>query len=411
MKKFRTVFVFEYTNYVKSKAFLIVTAVFIALIAIAGSLPAFAGLFGGDDGGEAVTTTELGAAAIRDPAGVYTDGVLLAFFPDYAWERADDLSGVEARIADGTLDFAVSISGLDFTLYERSSGFDTSAARVSDMVQTVYRENALIGFGLSEADIAAILGAQPVGSTIVVGKDYSQSFILAYALLFLLYITMVIYGQYILTSVIVEKSSKAMELLVTSAKPTELMFGKVFGTGCAGLTQFGVIILAAVLSLKLNAAGWADFAPVVAAVISTSFSSGLFIYAVVFFMLGFFSFAFVYAALGSTVSRMEDANSVMTVPMFLFIGAFLVAMTGLMSPGATYIKVFSYLPFFSPLVMFQRICMSEIPTWESLLVIALNVGYILGVGWVGAKIYRVGVMLYGNAPKLRAILKYVTVKS
>jgi ABC-2 type transport system permease protein len=114
-----------------------------------------------------------------------------------------------------------------------------------------------------------------------------------------------------------------------------------------------------------------------------------------------------YAAFGSTVTRMEEANSVAILPMFLFIAAFLVAMTGLPHPGALYVRVCSFVPFLSPLVMFMRICMTEVPLWESVLAIALNAAYVFGAGWAGAKVYRVGVMLYGNAPKLKDILRYV----
>jgi ABC-2 type transport system permease protein len=131
------------------------------------------------------------------------------------------------------------------------------------------------------------------------------------------------------------------------------------------------------------------------------------IYAVVFFLLGFFSLAFIYAALGSTVSRMEDAGSVGMLPMLLVVATFLVSMAGLMTPGAVYVKICSFVPFLSPTVMFVRICMSEVPPLQIAAALAINAGCILGSGFISTKIYRVGVMLYGKPPKLRDIVRYV----
>jgi ABC-2 type transport system permease protein len=407
MRQFKTIFKFEYLNYVKSKSYIVMSCILIAIILIGGSIPAFKTLFDRFGSDAPDDAAELEAAAIYDAGGLYTDDVLRAYFPGYTWARLASPDGIEAEIGADVYAFAVEIDGLAYTAYEKSEGFSTASAPLFEMIRAVYQASALADAGLAEGEIGAILGAVPAGETVLVGKDFSQSFWLAYALLFMLYITIMLYGQYVLTSVVTEKSSKAMELLVTSAKPLQLMFGKVFGTGCAGLTQFGVLILCAVAALRLNLAGWTALSPMVSSVITASLSGGLFAYAIIFFLLGFFMFAFLYAAVGSTVTRMEEANSVVVLPMFLFIAAFLVAMTGLPQPGALYVRVCSFVPFLSPLVMFMRICMTEVPFWESALAIALNVAYVLATGWAGAKVYRVGVMLYGNAPKLKDILRYV----
>jgi ABC-2 type transport system permease protein len=215
------------------------------------------------------------------------------------------------------------------------------------------------------------------------------------------------YGQYTLISVVTEKSSKAMELLITSAKPLRLMFGKVFGTGCAGLTQFGAVLLCAAVSMAANMRGWEALSPEVAGVIGSTLSAGLLLYAVAFFLLGFFSYAFIYAAMGSTVSRIEDASAVATIPMILVVATFMVSLSGMMAPNAGYVRACSFVPFLSPMVMFVRVCMTETPLYEVLAALALNCAYVFCSGWVSAKIYRVGVMLYGNAPKPRDLIRYI----
>ena len=129
----------------------------------------------------------------------------------------------------------------------------------------------------------------------------------------------------------------------------------------------------------------------------------------VFFILGFLIYAFMFGAVGSTASKLEDINtSVMPITM-LFIIAFIVVMTSMSSGNVdnTLMKVASFIPFTSPMAMFTRICMSTVPLYEILISIAILIGSTIGVGYVAAKIYRVGVLLYGTTPKIGSIIKAV----
>ncbi|MDR0863038.1 MAG: ABC transporter permease, partial [Oscillospiraceae bacterium] len=350
------------------------------------------------------------SAIIIDTEGLYADELLAAYLPGYSWQHRDELGEAETEINAGEIDLALEIDGLTYRVYEKTS----SIASVNDnmsiipvMVQDVYRQNTLVAAGVDPEAAVAIMSSVAVGEYVTVGKDYLQGYILAYALVMLVYITTVLYGQQILTSVVTEKSSKAMELLITSAKPLNLMFGKVIGTGCAGLTQFGALMLTAAIVLGVNLQGWTEFSPLVGGIITSTFSAGLFVYAVVFFLLGFFAFAFLYAAMGSTVSRMEDASSTATLPMLLVMVTFFVSISALMAPEALYVRICSFVPFLSPLVMFVRMCMSEVPVYQTVIAIVANCFYVFGSGWVSAKIYRVGVMMYGKPPKFRDIIRYI----
>ena len=135
----------------------------------------------------------------------------------------------------------------------------------------------------------------------------------------------------------------------------------------------------------------------------------LFVYMLIFFFLGFLIYAFMFGAVGSTASKLEDINtSVMPITM-LFIIAFIVVMTSMSSGNVdnTLMKVASFIPFTSPMAMFTRICMSTVPLYEILISIAILIGSTIGVGYVAAKIYRVGVLLYGTTPKIGSIIKAV----
>ncbi|MDR1589130.1 MAG: ABC transporter permease [Oscillospiraceae bacterium] len=411
MKQLKTVFKFEYLGQIRSKSYIVMTVILLVVMAVGGSVPAISGLFKsifGDGGSK--EPAELKKAAIYDASGLYTGDVLSAFLPEYEWIALDTADGVAERIEGGEFESALAIDGLNYTVYEKQESIAAVAAEaevIEAMVRSVYQSEALAAEGMSPDRIASVLGASPVGEYVTVGKDYFQNYALAYALVILLYMSIMLYGQMVLTSVVTEKSSKAMELLVTSARPMSLMFGKVFGTGFAGLTQFGAYMLCAAAALGLNLRGWEMMSPVMAGIINSAFAAGILVYAVVFFLFGFFSFAFIYAGLGSTVSRMEDAGNVTVIPMILILAAYLLGISSIMTPYAIYVRICSYVPFLSPMIMFVRICMTDVPPYEIAAVIALNCAYVFGLGYISAKIYRVGVMMYGKAPKLRDIARYV----
>ena len=417
MHKFKTVFAFEYSNFIKSKSYLVVTILFTLLVVAAGSIPSILKLvdtvkesFAGDNasGADSASPDDLKTAYLIDPQGVYDDATLAAFLPPHVWTRVDSTSGAESAIENGDAELALFIDGLTYRLYMKGENLMSGGLPgVDGMVLTMYKTTALLSHGLTPAEIAAIEGAAPVSEIIPVGKDISQTFWLSYFILFLLYMTTLMYGQFVLTSVVTEKSSKAMELLVTSAKPMALMFGKVMGTGLAGLTQFGLMMLGAGLAIRLNLDGWLALSPMVGAIMNLSLSGGLFAYAVIFFLLGFFTYAFVFAGVGSTVSRMEEASAVSGVPIMLFIAAFAVSMGGMAAPTELWVRVCSYVPFLSSMVMFMRICVTDMPFWEILLGIIVNILYMLAAGYAAARIYRVGVLMYGKQPKLKEIVKYI----
>jgi len=416
MKKFLTVFKFEYTNYVRSKAFIVMTAILLLLVLIGGNYPAFKGAFDSIMGNNAELsenkpqqTADLKKAAYYAKDGGYDSELLSVYCGKYEWVEVSEseISLINDKIIDGDYEMAIAIDGLNYKLYQKGADMLTAVMYdFSGMIRSVYQDKQLAAEGLTQARIDEILG-YPTGETIIVGTDAGQNFWMGYVMLFLLYFTIILYGQYVSTSVITEKTSKAMELLLTSSKPMPLMFGKVIGTGLAGLTQFGAFAISAFAVLKLNAASWNEISPMIGGIVNSSLSSGIFLYAVVFFLLGFFTFSFLFAAVSSTVSRQEDAQSVIMIPMLLFIAAFMIAMMGMANAGASYVTVCSFVPFLSPMVMFMRICMDAATPAEIFISIALNLVYLLGVGYVGAKIYRVGVMLYGTKPKIGDLIRYI----
>ena len=215
-----------------------------------------------------------------------------------------------------------------------------------------------------------------------------------------------LYGQMVATNVATEKSSRAMEVLITSAKPVSMMFGKVLASCLAGLVQLTAVFGSALLFFSLNRSYW-EGNQIIASIFDMP--AMLFVYMLIFFILGFLIYAFMFGAVGSTASKLEDINtSVMPITM-LFVVAFIVVMYSLSSGSVDtmLMKICSYIPFTSPMAMFTRIAMGTVAWYEILISVAVLGAGVAVIGVISAKIYRVGVLLYGTTPKISSVLKAV----
>ena len=222
---------------------------------------------------------------------------------------------------------------------------------------------------------------------------------IVYIMLFVLYMAVIIYGQIIATDVATEKSSRVMEILISSASPITHLFAKIIGIACLGITQMLIIFMYAIWLFKTKGSELAD-----ALIEEFGFSVenlALFIYALIFFILGYLLYATIAAMLGSLVSRVEDVQQLTMPLIFLVMIAFFIAMFGLAAPDAKFITITSYIPFFTPMIMFLRIGMLEIPAWEIGLSITVLIATIILFAWLSARIYRGGVLMYGPSRSLK----------
>lgn len=221
--------------------------------------------------------------------------------------------------------------------------------------------------------------------------ELNQARGLVYALVFAMYMFVLMYGSMIASEVATEKSSRVMEILISSVSPVQQMFGKIIGVALLSLTQFAILFAVGFSSLKSNE--YELFKLIGIAHIPAS----TLVYAVIFFLLGYLLYATLFATLGSMVSRLEDVQMVVTPVTLLVLASFFIAMFGLDSPESPFITVTSFIPFFAPLIMFLRIGMLDVAGWEIALSIALLIGTIVFFAYIGAKIYRGGVLMYGRS--------------
>jgi ABC-2 type transport system permease protein len=231
--------------------------------------------------------------------------------------------------------------------------------------------------------------------------DRGVTFIFATILMMMLYVTVLMWGQALMTGVIEEKSSRVVELAVSAMSPWSLLFGKLVGIGAAGLTQLGVWVGSLVLLAGYSSAFLPSDTslPEITPLILASF--------LIYFLLGYFLYAALYAAIGAAVNTMQEAQSLVFPVLMPLIGSMVFFPVVLQSPDSTISVVLSLIPFATPLLMFLRITVLTPPVWQILLSIVLTTLTIAGVTWVSARIYRVGILMYGKRPTFPEMLRWV----
>lgn len=228
------------------------------------------------------------------------------------------------------------------------------------------------------------------------------TFIIAFVMLFFIYMSVLFYGLFVMRGVIEEKQSRIVEVVISSVKPTQMMLGKLIGIGLVGLTQVGMWALSGALLSMFGASMFSA-----RGVSFPKVPPILFVYFVTFFVLGYFLYATLYAMVGAMVSSEEDAQQaqmpvtlVIVVPMMLF--GMVMA-----NPNSATSIVLSLIPFFAPTLMMMRIAVINPPLWQILLSIAIMVLTILACTWLAARIYRVGILMYGKRPSLAELGRWL----
>jgi ABC-2 type transport system permease protein len=232
-------------------------------------------------------------------------------------------------------------------------------------------------------------------------EDQGAAMIFSIIMLMILYMSILLWGQAVMTSVIEEKTSRVVEVMAAGVSPTTLLAGKLLGVGAAGLTQFLVwaISLFGVSAFAAGAAMGSFSMPEVTPLMLVSF--------VLFFLLGFLFYAALYASIGAAVNTVQEAQSLAFPVLLPIILAMVCFPAVLEAPDGVLAVTMSMIPGMSPLIMFLRIVVLTPPLWQIALSIALLALGILGVVWVAARVYRVGILMYGKKPTFPELVKWV----
>ncbi len=409
MKQFGKILKFELKGYLANKVFIGVTVFLVVAIVCVLFFPRISESVGSDD---AVNTENMPVMLVHcdqvDNEAAVKNAFVSAFSEYSVVVSGDNEEAIKQEIIDEKAECAFVIKSLtEYTYYVNDlSLYDVNASVADEILKSAYRMSAMLENGIPAEEASQILNPQIQHTSVTLGKDQMQNFFYAYIMIFALYMVILIYGQMVATNVASEKSSRAMELLITSVNPTSMIFGKVVSSCLAGLIQLVAVFGTAFVCYNINKAYLSDL-DIVASIFNMP--AHILVYMLVFFLLGFFLYAFLYGAIGSTASKLEDINTSVMPVTFLFIIAFMVDVFSLASGSVDSIlmKICSYIPFTSPIVMFTRIAMSTVSAYEIVISVVILIASVIGVGVVSAKIYRAGVLLYGATPKLSTIIKAI----
>lgn len=246
---------------------------------------------------------------------------------------------------------------------------------------------------------------------------------------YLLFMFIIIYGNMIMRSVIEEKTSRIIEVIISSVKPTQLLFGKIIGTSLAGLTQFSIWIIlgslfftiaTTVFHIDLSGTPQQNIATLPLNNVSVPLQTQEFITAfmhlpitnlisafILFFIGGYLLYSSLYAAIGSAVDNETDTQQfILPILIPLILAVYVGAFTVVEDPHGTISTIFSLIPFTSPVVMLMRIPFG-VPIWQQIVALLLLIFTFIFVVWIAAKIYRIGILMYGKKPTYKELIKWI----
>ncbi len=409
----------EYLSRVQTKAFWISTALVPILLVAMMVLPAwFMRRTGGDfrvavvtaDGELAREITERTrehAAARTGPGRMTVTIEPVEPAPDAAAQRLD----LKRRVANKELAGIVwrPETGIGTGEVEYLSVNVTAVRLVSELesvVSTAVTKRRLLDAGVARDRLEALtrrVSVRPVR----IGEDlretaeaaFEKSFALSYILTFTVYMTLIFYGYYVMRSVIEEKSSRIVEIIVANLRPMELMVGKIFGVGAVGVTQYLIWVIVAInLGVTGLVAGAAMSAPLV--------DPKLMIFFVIFFVMGYFQYAALYAAVGAAFNTEEEAQQTQSLMSLILVPSMLLMFPVMASPDAKFAVIVSLIPVFSPVLFFTRMTVQMPPGWQIALCLALMLVSIFVIARFAAAVYRVGILMYGKKPTLGDIWRW-----
>ncbi len=406
MKNMIKVLKFEYLTCIKNKAFIITTSIFMALILLMTFLPGIISSMNSKDNN---SIDELPVIAVSDKAykgDAVVKKVLEKFYPRKEIKLVDeDVDTIKSKVDSFEYRFAVILdTPVTYTYVTKNNSLmnsDTSTLNLAltDLFRTVSFEQ----YGIPSDKAEQILNTSLSFQTITTGVDQTKNYWSTYILIMLLYMAIIMYGQMVSQSVVSEKNTRAMEMLITCAKPSHLMFGKVIGSGLAGLTQ--LVLITATTLASISTIGSQSIPKEILEFINFPLSTVL--YALLFFILGYFIYSFLLGALSSLASRSEDLNTLTAPVMMLFVIAFFIVIMAVNSDSvnSTLMVVCSYIPFTAPIAMFARVSLADVSVIEISLSVVVQLISVYLLGMLAAAIYRIGVLMYGNPPKPSEIIK------
>lgn len=372
----------EFLQRARSRAFLVTMGLLVAAIVGSGLLIT---LIGGEE--EAIGVGIAGTA----PAGIEADieAVAESFDDTVEVMSFDSVADAEQALGDGTVD-VVLVDGTELVWNE------TESFRVSQIVQTAVTVNerraVIAELQASPEQVARLQGIELASRTLEAKQDVDEARQIAgFLAAMVLYIAILVFGQFVALGAVEEKQNRVVEVVLSRVDASQILLGKVVGIGALGLAQLVVLGATALFTLSLVETDL----PLPSIGLTTAAST------VLWFILGYTLYAFLYAALGATVTRQEDLQGVLILPVLVILPGFFVAQFALAEPDSPLVRLGSLFPLWTPFVMPVRIGNGDAAVWEVLLSIVLVVASAVLLNRIGARVYSGALLTTGRRVKLR----------
>ncbi|MFI3280824.1 MAG: ABC transporter permease [Rikenellaceae bacterium] len=434
MSNIKLVIAREFNERVRKKSFIIATLLMPILMALLTLSPMLIMQF---------SKSELRRIEVVDRSGVIFSALESNEEVEY---HLSELSLDEARA--NKEHFGVLFIGEDILtnnsnvrLYTNSASSVMLESSITASIEGVIEAERLRHYNIENLDeilrsVEAKVSMQTIRDDDTSGRESSSSMAamgIGYILGFILYIFLIIYGTMVMTSVIEEKGSRVLEVLVSSVKPFDLLMGKIISIAMVAVTQIAIwavlmltlmaVVMPALMpddimqsveaiqsgaAITPEAAGGIDAQMIgaLASVTDIGYISQILLYALLFLVGGYLLYSAMFAAVGSAVDTVEDSQNLQLPIMLPIMLAFIVQMLVAKDPNSNIIKVFSMIPFTSPIIMMARIP-HGIPSWEVALSLVILYASFVGLVWIAAKIYRVGIFMHGKKPTLKELWRWV----
>jgi ABC-2 type transport system permease protein len=297
--------------------------------------------------------------------------------------------------------------------YGRNVGDVITRGQISDRLNRAVIRERLIANGVNEQYIEDLskpveLAAYPVNEKGEEGvKDSGAGFVMIFVIAFLIYITVLLYGQVVLGAIVEEKETRIAEILFSSVRSSVLMIGKLIGVSLVALTQLGIWTLAFVLLALFGVGMLAAQGVNLENVSIPALPPLFFVYFFLFFVLGYFIFATIYVLIGSMVTTTQEGGQMAMPVVFLLMAGYILAFPVLRSPNSSFAFWVSMFPFFSPITMIVRIVSQTPPVWQIALSLGIGAVTVVLLLWLASRIYRIGMLMYGKKATIPEVMRWV----
>lgn len=404
MSKFLTIFAFTYRETIRNKGLIISTIITLIIMLGFFNMDKIMSLF------KSNSTDNIMICEVNNNGAINNKLVnkeLLSKINDDSYnfviaKNIDEVNKVKSELESGDSKFKAileisEVKDVSGKLYVNKSPGQELTNKVNSILSEIKIMNNMKKYNLSNEDYSKIMSPANL-EVIQKGNSSNERMTLVYALVFGIYMITLTFGSMVANSVIEEKTNRIMETLITMAKPMELFFGKVLGVCAVGLTQILILLGAGFIMLKTS-----GFSMEV--IESLNLNVSIILSFIFYFLLGYLTFSMLYAAVASLATSPQDVNSSMGAITMVFVVVFLIAMNCMFNIDTTFAKVMSYIPFASPLIIFERIVLSNVGFIEIIITTIINIGFIIIVGVISSKLYRRGTLHYGNKISLMKALR------